>query len=266
MTSWFSHTIVASGRLPLFLMAVGFLLTFLFIRFSTRMIRAQVRWWPGNITPGGLHIHHVVFGLVTVLASGFSLVALANYHTPVTNAVLGTSFGIGAALVLDEFAMVLHLRDVYWTREGRSSIDAVFAALAITVLFVLGLHPVGLSGEFAEYETDRQASTLATTLAVLCVQYLLAVVVLVKGKIWTGLLGLFLPILLVVGAIRLARPASPWARRFYRDRPAKRGRAERRELRYREPVRRSKIRLQEAVAGRFDLDGHDDPVPRSEQR
>jgi hypothetical protein len=98
------------------------------------------------------------------------------------------------------------------------------------------------------------------------VQYLLAVVVLVKGKIWTGLLGLFLPVLLVVGAIRLARPASPWARRFYRDRPAKRGRAERRELRYREPVRRSKIRLQEAVAGRFDLDGHDDPVPRSEQR
>ena len=40
------------------------LLSFGFIRFSTRMIRAEVSWWPGNVSPGGLHIHHLVFGIV----------------------------------------------------------------------------------------------------------------------------------------------------------------------------------------------------------
>ena len=47
------------------------LLSFGFIRFSTRMIRAEVSWWPGNVTPGGLHIHHLVFGIVLMMFSGF---------------------------------------------------------------------------------------------------------------------------------------------------------------------------------------------------
>ena len=47
------------------------LLSFGFIRFSTRMIRAEVSWWPGNVTPGGLHIHHLVFGIVLMMLSGF---------------------------------------------------------------------------------------------------------------------------------------------------------------------------------------------------
>ncbi len=47
------------------------LLSFGFIRFSTRMIRAEVSWWPGNVSPGGLHIHHLVFGIVLMMFSGF---------------------------------------------------------------------------------------------------------------------------------------------------------------------------------------------------
>ena len=47
------------------------LLSFGFIRFSTRMIRAEVSWWPGNVTPGGLHIHHLVFGIVLMMLAGF---------------------------------------------------------------------------------------------------------------------------------------------------------------------------------------------------
>ena len=67
MGDWFEETILDTGRLPLFCFFAAFVLTFAFIRFSVRMIRAQVSWWPGNITPGGLHIHHVVFGTVAVL-------------------------------------------------------------------------------------------------------------------------------------------------------------------------------------------------------
>ena len=82
-----------------------------------------------------------------------------------------------------------------------------------------------------------------------------AAVTLLKGKLWTGLLGLFIPLLLIVGAIRLARPTSVWARQRYqaRDgrpgRPEKLARAQRREERYRDPVHRLKILLQDAVAG-----------------
>ncbi len=105
MTDWFTTAIVGPGRLPLFFMMLAFATAFAFIRISTRMIRADVSWWPGNVTPGGLHIHHVVFGLVMMLVSGFGFIALANYHTPATNCVLAAVFGVGAALVLDEFAL-----------------------------------------------------------------------------------------------------------------------------------------------------------------
>ena len=57
----------AVGGVPLFL---AFVVTFLFIRLSVRMIRAGVRWWPGNVKPGGLHVHHVVFGIVFMLVAG----------------------------------------------------------------------------------------------------------------------------------------------------------------------------------------------------
>lgn len=264
MNSWFADTVVHPGRLPVFLMAVAFLVTFLFIRVSVRMIRAEVSWWPGNVTPNGLHIHHVVFGTVLVLLSGFATISLANYHTPIANAVLGALFGIGAALVLDEFALILHLRDVYWSEEGRTSIDAIFIGFALTVLFALGAHPIGLTGDFDDFEADRKISTLAFTLTVLLLQYALVVIVLLKGKIWTGLVGLFVPLLLIVGALRLARPHSPWARRFYHEGSRKRRGAVAREKRFRQPVVNLKIRVQEAVAGKFDSSvGADDPQPPS---
>ncbi|MBB3039137.1 hypothetical protein [Hoyosella altamirensis] len=253
MTEWFTERIVDSGRLPLFFLMVAFALTFLFIRFSTRMIRAQVSWWPGNVTPGGLHIHHSVFGIVMMLIAGFLLIALANYETHVTNNILAALFGIGAALVLDEFAMLLHLRDDYWTQEGRESIDAIFVAFAITVLFVLGIHPLGLSGDFARYEEQRTAAVLAMSIGVLAVQYGLAAVTLLKGKVWTGLFGLFIPPLLLIGAIRLSRPAAPWARWRYPPESRKESRAKTREKRFRQPAVRAKIAVEQAVAGKFDL-------------
>ncbi|SNT05708.1 DUF2254 domain-containing protein [Rhodococcoides kyotonense] len=253
MGKWFTEAVVDTGRLPLFFLLVSFLLAFLFIRFSVRMIRAEVSWWPGNVTPGGMHIHHVMFGLVMVLISGFTLVALANYHTPVVNCILASVFGVGSALMLDEFALILHLRDVYWAEEGRSSIDAVFVAFAISALFLLGIHPVGFTGDFEAYQQDRSLLTLGLVLAGIFSQLVLAAITLLKGKLWTGLVGMFFVPLLVVGAIRIARPSSPWARWRYADKPVKQTRAFNREKRFREPVVRAKIVAQEALSGRFGV-------------
>ncbi|MFE4500156.1 DUF2254 domain-containing protein [Rhodococcus sp. NPDC056743] len=253
MKAWFEHTVVDTGRLPLFFLLVAFLLTFLFIRFSVRMIRAEVSWWPGNVTPGGMHIHHMVFGLMMMLVSGFAFIALADFHTPVANCVLASVFGIGSALVLDEYALVLHLRDVYWAEEGRSSIDAVFVAIAISFLFLFGVHPIGFAGEFDPYEEDRSIATLIAIVVALILQLALAMITLLKGKLWTGLIGLFFPPLLIVGAIRLSRPGAPWARSRYRDKPVKLSRAVAREQRVREPLIKAKIRFQESVSGSFGV-------------
>ena len=79
---------------------------------------------------------------------------------------------------------------------------------------------------------------------------------LVKGKIWTGLIGLFVPVLLIVGAIRLARPHSPWARwRYLRPTPqaeAKLARSTWRETQLRRPAIKAKIWFQELLAGHHD--------------
>ncbi|MDL9947816.1 DUF2254 domain-containing protein [Gordonia sp. ABSL11-1] len=259
MTRWFEHTIVDTGRLPLFFLLVAFVLTFLFIRLSVRMIRAEVSWWPGNVTPGGVHMHHEFFGMILMLISGFSFVALASFHTPVANCVLASVFGIGCALVLDEFALILHLRDVYWEEEGRSSIDAVFVAIAIGLLFLMGLRPIGF-GEFTEYQEAADTTTRIVVLVFLAGVVTLAVITLLKGKLWTGLIGLFFAPLLFFGALRIARPKSPWARWRYVERPAKLEKAIRRERRYREPVVRWKVVVQEAVAGRFGVP-EPDPTP-----
>ena len=141
MGDWFSENILDTGRLPLFCFFAAFVLTFAFIRFSVRMIRAQVSWWPGNITPGGLHIHHVVFGTVAMVAGGVAGLAVP-VEPVVWRAVCAAVYGIGTALVLDEFALILHLDDVYWAEEGRLSVDAVAIATGVTGLLLLGGAPL----------------------------------------------------------------------------------------------------------------------------
>lgn len=256
MGGWFQHRIVETGRLPLFFFFLALVVGFAFIRFSVRMIRAQVRWWPGNVQPGGLHIHHVVFGVVFMVAGGLAgLVVPPENH--VFTAVAGGVFGLGTALVLDEFALILHLRDVYWSEEGRTSVDAIFVAIAVTGLLVLGIFPVGLVDGRPVTAGNGQVNRVATGLSVgvgALITAALAGVTLLKGKLVTGLLGLFMPILLMVGAIRLARPGSPWARWRYRPphRQRRLDRAQRRDQRLRQPVVAARIRLQNAIAGRPD--------------
>lgn len=250
MAGWFHSHIVATGRLPLFCFFVAFIVGFGFIRLSVRLIRARVRWWPGNIASGDMHVHHMVFGVIFMAVGGVAEIA-APAGSAFWRSAPAALFGLGTALVLDEFALILHLRDVYWTNEGRLSVDAVFVAIGITALLLIGATPVGV-GSITGQDTGAAIAELAATLVVLLA---LAAITLLKGKLWTGLLGLFIPPLFVVGAIRLARPNSPWARWRYSGRPRKSARADRRERRLRRPVIRGKIWLQDLLAGRPDQPG-----------
>lgn len=246
---WLQHGVIDHGRLPLLCFLLGLLAGFLLIRLSVRMIRADVKWWPGNITPGGQHIHHVVFGIVLMLLAGIGLIAVYVDGSEPVGAALAAIFGIGAALVLDEFALIFYLRDVYWSEQGRTSVDAVFAAVAFTGLLLLGYHPLELLSP-ADFRADPDP-WVRGTLAVLALANLaLGVIVLLKGKIWTGLLGLFVLPILVLAAVRLSRPSAPWARWRYTTRPKKMERALRREKRWRRPIIRAKIYLQDAIAGK----------------
>lgn len=257
MSSWFNTNIVQQGRLPLFCFFVAFVAGFGFIRLSVRMIRANVRWWPGNVTPGDLHVHHMVFGVVFMLVGGVTGIAAPGGSLN-WRAGAAALFGLGAALVLDEFALILHLKDVYWSSAGRLSVEAVFVAVGITVLLLLGIEPSVVPTPGEQHASTAEAVTGLVLSVVLT--FGLAAITLLKGKIWTGLFGLFLFPLLIVGAIRLARPGSPWARWRYQTRPNKRARAARRERRLRQPVVRFRVRLEDFVSG---LHERPDPHPVS---
>lgn len=262
MLHWFEHDIVGRGRLPLLCCLIAFILTFFVTRTFVRLIRHRKRtgrpprWWePRNIHVGAKHIHHVVIGVVLVMISGVTLVALSVNGTELECTCAAILFGVGAALVLDEYALILHLSDVYWEEDGRTSVDAVFAAVAVGGLLVLGLHPLMF---FISLWQDTTHSMVLRA-GVICAMVLmlpLAVLVVLKGKVWTGLLGMFFVPLLVIGAIRLSRPQAPWARYLYTSRLSKMSRALQRERTLRRPVVRAKLWLQYTIAGTPRVPSH----------
>jgi hypothetical protein len=219
------------------------LLSFAFIRFSTRMIRAEVSWWPGNVSPGGLHIHHLVFGIIFMMVAGF--VAFAVEPSSPWFEVGAGLFGVGIGLTLDEFALWLHLDDVYWTEEGRSSVDAVIFAAIIGGGYIVGFTPLDANGS----STLAIVASVAITLA-------LCALVAVKGKISTAVIGMFIPPVAWVGAIRLARPGSWWARRRYPPGSGKLAKAEARKTGHDKRVRR----FQDLIGGAPSL-----PSPRAQK-
>ena len=121
----------APGKEPRFLAAASFLVTFVAIRIVTHAIHGGIGPF-FNVEPGGVHVHHMIPGLVLLLLSG--LLDLSG-RAARTRAVL---FGVGAALVLDEFALILNLADVYWQPQGRESIDAIVIMAAVLMIIALG--------------------------------------------------------------------------------------------------------------------------------
>ncbi len=195
-----------SGRSAAFLVLLGFLGSFLFIRTSTRMIRAQVSWWPGNLeTASGLHIHHLVWGIALMTVGGFLGFALRPGAPWYQLAAIG--FGIGVGLTADEFALWVRLEDVYWSKDGRASLDAVILVCAFMALVVLGIRPFGLSQPLpAAFAVFWATQALV-----------LSVISFLKGRIALGVLAVFMPGAGMWATCRLAKPSSPWARRFYSD-------------------------------------------------
>lgn len=184
-----------------FVVLVAFLVSYLAIRTSARLTRS-VRWWPGGVKAGGVHLHHLVWGIGLLLLCGF-LGFAAPLEAPWWHAV-AIGFGVGAGFTLDEFALWVHLEDVYWTEEGRSSFDAVVCTLMFAALVVLGTRPFGLDDPGSVLGT---AATVALVLGLSCACF-------AKGRVLFGVAGLFVPVLGLTGALRLARPTSPWARRY----------------------------------------------------
>lgn len=203
----------------LFLVLLGFILSFAFIRMSTRLQRSpRVSWWPGSIvSEGGVHLHHLVFGIVTMMIAGAAGFAFFG-ESPWTE-VCAFAFGIGAGLTIDEFALWVYLDDVYWAEEGRSSIDATVIAAAAMGLVLLGFTPFTI-------EEGSLGAVLGSFLSALVV-FLLVAICFAKGRVMHGSVGFFVFPIALYGACRLGKPGSAWARRRYGERhPGKQERAE----------------------------------------
>jgi len=237
------------AKRPLFALLVGFILTFLVARLNTRLTRRHGRSYlrmPSVVTPGGLHIHHSVFGIIGMVIAGILTFAVQP-GSPLLE-FLAFVFGCGAALTLDEFALILHLEDVYWTGEGRKSIDAVILGLTFITLLLTGLLPRSIS-EVGDYITISRWVGFVLMLG----GAVFVVVCYLKGKLFVGTVGIFVPLVALIGAARLAKPGSPWARRQYAANPLKLERARRRDEGFHQTWERRKHRLWDVIGGKPHL-------------
>jgi hypothetical protein len=242
----YNLVVADEGRQRAFVCLAAMLISFFLIRTSARMTRA-FRWWPGGVeTEGGVHLHHFVWGIFLMLGSGFAGLGLHLGHP--WGGIVAAIFGIGAGLTLDEFALWTRMEDVYWSNEGRSSLEAVAIVGMVGLLVVIGVRPFALEGRES---ADVVSITIAFNLVV-------AIIAILKGRIVLGVVGLFIIPVGLFGAIRVAHPTSPWARRRY---PAGCRRMIRAEHRFGDPTRRGarlRLRLANAVGGR---PSEPDPVP-----
>lgn len=227
---------VAPGRELAFDVLVAFVVSFLAIRTSARLTRG-VSWWPGGVESGGVHLHHLVWGICLLMLAGF-----ISFTGPLPGAWRRADaivFGIGAGFTLDEFALWVYLKDVYWSKEGRSSVDAVIIAVAFAGLVVLGTQPFGLNGPASIWAT---IGTIALVLV-----FVLAAAA--KGRSMLAVIGIFVPVVAVFAALRLARPSSIWARRRYDEKMLKRA-----ESRYAPTTRLARLstRVSNVIGGAPD--------------
>lgn len=167
-----------------------------------------MRWWPGNVSVRGTHIHHLVWGILLLVICGY-LGTVEGIREQPAHHIIVALFGVGAGLAFDEFALWLNLRDVYWEKEGRRSIDAVI------VVGILAL--IGVTGFRVWVDTaDEVAGEVFAGIAALgALGTLMALVAATKGRLWFAAIGIFIWPVAAVGALRLAKPTSVWARRFY---------------------------------------------------
>ena len=118
----------------IFNMFAGFVGASLFVRVSTLGIREG--WWRGNVRLGGRHIHHFVPGILIAFSSGAAALISESEGVETTLAV---PFGVGVGLTFDEAALLLDLRDVYWSREGIVSVQVTLAVASFVGAVLVGM-------------------------------------------------------------------------------------------------------------------------------
>ena len=180
----------------------------------------------GNVSMGGNHVHRQVFrdpdhhrhrhrpGIGGAAQRGAALDLAA------------AVFGVGVGLTVDEFALWLHLEDVYWAEQGRKSVDAIFCVFAIIGALIGG----------TDFVTGRIGTAVWwSSVAVLAANLVLCVICLLKGKVVTGVIGVFIivvaiwqapsswPTGVMVGGAPLRLPAAARQPRCKPLRPASRG-------------------------------------------
>jgi hypothetical protein len=211
----------------------------------------KVPWWPGSIvSEGGLHVHHHVFGIVLMMAAG-ALGFAVDGDTWVFN-LCGLAFGIGIGLTIDEFALWLHLEDVYWSEEGRRSIDATVLTALVLALIMMGARPF-------EIGTDSLGVLIFSIVLALLILFTVGICFL-KERVLHGFLGFFVYPVAIYGACRLGKPGSVWAKRRYGEKnPSKQVRAEKR-FRPDRRTQRFKERFRDLIGGGIMVpDDHPSP-------
>ena len=245
-SDFWNDQLVENNQQAVFLMLVGFLGSFIFIRISTRIMRSdKVSWWPGSVvSESGVHVHHLVFGIVTMMLAGTAAFATLGYSPWFE--VFALIFGIGVGLTIDEFALWVHLDDVYWSEEGRRSIDATVIAVLVIALIMFGGRPYEIDGASTE--------AIITSVLITVINFSFAGICFLKERLLHGVIGLFFAPVGIYGAWRIGKPRSAWAKRRYGDRnPGKQALA---EVRF-SPERRTerfKEKFRDVVGGGLSQD------------
>ena len=196
----YDKDIQVPGKEAHFLILIAFVCSFGFIRFSAHMIRAQVSWWPGNVeTKSGTHIHHMFWGILLLITMGY--IGIATSIPDPWFELVALAFGIGMGLTMDEFALWLNLEDVYWQKKGRQSIDAVVVTVSLLVIALLGLRFwIDIwDSVLVMIGVQRGNAWLAIPIQLIGVAF--AIVCFRKGRTLVGLVGLFVPVVAVIGAL-----------------------------------------------------------------
>ena len=187
MLSWWHRDVIAAGKLPLMLCFLAFVLTFATTRTITRLIREGRGPFRNQVTASGTHIHHAVPGLILLMVGAFTAIG-APVGSLGWRSFAGVTVGIGTSLVLDEFALILHLQDVYWSGEGQLSVEAVSLTAACLGLALVGFSPFGV-----ENADSIEVSLRLTATGVVSADGVLAVICVLKGKYRAALFGFSCP-------------------------------------------------------------------------
>jgi hypothetical protein len=251
LSIWWDKEVVDGYKGPLLLSFVAFVITFTAVRFITRMIRAGKGPFHDISGGGGVHLHHSTPGLLVLMFGSFMGIGAPplSWWTYLAGALIG----LGAALVLDEFAMLFRLQDVYWSQEGQLSVNMVTLAAALLGLAAAGVSPLNIK------DLPPEVAAFRTALLVwLVIHFGFVAVTALKGKYPTALIGLFVGPVAWIAAVRLARPTSPWARHRYS--PEKVVRARERANRFDARWGRVRNRWDDSVGGTPTLSAATAPV------